>query len=236
MKKIRSQNYWSLCVCALGLFLTLGASSVRADEPVVVGAACSNFGASTMTTDRKDIAVCLEDDSGNPVWKSLTLAPSGVPVGAIIAWPATIDPADMAKWLECNGQAITKTAYPELYAVVGSTVPDFRGMFLRGLGSKSVSQINGTTNGTTATFHASAQLGETQGDAQRNLTGTYFTYVGSPTGVYTTKNGWGWWLGAVAGTTWEGTTQVFDAARTVPVANEIRPVNMAVRYLIRAKN
>jgi hypothetical protein len=62
---------------------------------------------------------------------------SGVPVGTIISWPSASHPADAANWLECNGQAITQAAYPELYAVVGAAVPDYRGMFLRGVGGKS---------------------------------------------------------------------------------------------------
>lgn len=57
----------------------------------------------------------------------------GVPVGTIISWPVATDPEDMDNWLECNGQAVLQTAYPELFAVVGARVPDYRGEFLRGV-------------------------------------------------------------------------------------------------------
>ena len=52
--------------------------------------------------------------------------------------------------------------YPELVALIGTTVPDYRGIFLRGHGSQ-VSTHYGTVT------HASASLGELQGDAIRNM-------------------------------------------------------------------
>lgn len=50
-----------------------------------------------------------------------------MPIGTIV-WFAASSPPD--GWLECNGQSTT--AYPALAAVVGSTVPDLRGRFVRG--------------------------------------------------------------------------------------------------------
>lgn len=72
----------------------------------------------------------------------------GVPVGTIVAWPVAKNPEDMDKWLECNGQTVNATVYPELFALLGARVPDFRGLFLRGVGGNS------------------AGLGVTQGIAQ----------------------------------------------------------------------
>ena len=45
-------------------------------------------------------------------------APSGVPIGTIVAWPVAQNPADWHKWLECNGQTINPQVYPELAALV----------------------------------------------------------------------------------------------------------------------
>ena len=45
----------------------------------------------------------------------------GVPVGTIVAWPVATNPDDWDKWLECNGQSITRTAYPEICAVADQT-------------------------------------------------------------------------------------------------------------------
>lgn len=58
-----------------------------------------------------------------------------IPVGTVITWPSNSWPSDKDNWLECNGQSISNTVYPELVAVVGSTVPDYRGRFLRGVSS-----------------------------------------------------------------------------------------------------
>ena len=59
----------------------------------------------------------------------------GIPVGTVITWPSNTWPSEANKWLECNGQSINNTVYPELVGVVGSRVPDYRGRFLRGLQS-----------------------------------------------------------------------------------------------------
>ena len=72
---------------------------------------------------------------------------SSIPVGTIIAWPVATNPSDWQNsdgtynWLECNGQSISASVYPELSALLspifGSAVPDLRGLFLRGLGGNS---------------------------------------------------------------------------------------------------
>lgn len=56
----------------------------------------------------------------------------GVPVGTIVAWPVATNPEDMDNWLECNGQSISPSVYPELFAVVGGQTPDLRGLILLG--------------------------------------------------------------------------------------------------------
>jgi hypothetical protein len=104
-------------------------------------------------------------------------------------------------------------------------------MFLRGRGSQ-VSALYGNV------IHASGALGAIQGDAIRNITGAV-----SNTQVYSYQ----WATGAFGGLrNFGGVNQLFggwgyadfdfDASRIVPVANENRPVNVAVRYLIRALN
>ena len=55
----------------------------------------------------------------------------GCPIGTVMAWLVDAAPAG---WLLCNGQVIDGTLYPELRALLGANVPDFRGSFLRGAG------------------------------------------------------------------------------------------------------
>lgn len=145
----------------------------------------------------------------------------GVPVGTIISWPVSQNPEDMDNWLECNGQSISRSVYPELFAVVGGQTPDLRGLFLRGHGGNS------------------SALGIQQSDAIRNITGTLANVQESQqrsayaTGAFrlTTSMTQGHPYYTVNGS--YGCD--FDASRVVPTANENRPVNQAVRYLIRAR-
>ncbi len=118
--------------------------------------------------------------SFDPTLVKVTAKPiSSIPVGTIISWPVAQNPADWQNpdgsfnWLECNGQTISQTAYPELFALMGGQVPDLRGLFLRGQGGKS------------------EPLGVKQEDAGRNITGTFssdalFTglYGDYPTGAF----------------------------------------------------
>ena len=145
----------------------------------------------------------------------------------IVAWTLSSNPSD--SYLECNGQAVDDSKYPKLYALMRN-VPDYRGMFLRGLGGNS------------------AALGVYQGDAIRNITGTIS--ITSPNngdfqlfGEETTANGV---LGLSnythrrmsADSNRSGNVAAsffFDTSRVVPTASENRPVNKAVRYFIKAK-
>jgi len=61
-------------------------------------------------------------------------------VGSIVLWPATAPPTD---WLACDGASLLRSAYPALFAVLGTTygaadgthfsLPDFRGRVPVGL-------------------------------------------------------------------------------------------------------
>ena len=203
------------------------------------------FLASLCTT----LANSADSSAFDPTKIAVTAKSSGgsVPVGTIIAWPVATNPSDADNWLECNGQYISSAVYPELYAVVGSYVPDYRGMFLRGYGSQSFTQINGTLTGSTATTHASGNLGAIQGDAIRNMTGKVtraycqnFCFVpnSSGTNVLSGEDTESEMVGTagVLGGRSHYRSLIFDASRIVPTAEEIRPVNKAVRYLIRAKS
>ena len=68
------------------------------------------------------------------------LASGGAPVGSIVLWPAATVPAD---WLACDGASLLRSAYPALFAVLGTmygaadgthfTLPDYRGRVPVGL-------------------------------------------------------------------------------------------------------
>ena len=141
----------------------------------------------------------------------------GVPVGTIISWPVATNPEDMDNWLECNGQNISPSVYPELFAVVGGQTPDLRGLFLRGHGGNS------------------AALGVQQNDAIRNITGSFGQHSSaSAGGVFYRTGGCAEDIRSSYGT-WSGNGVGFDLSRVVPTAEDNRPVNQAVRYLVRAR-
>ena len=115
--------------------------------------------------------------------------------------------------------------YPELVGKVGSHVPDYRGYFLRGVGGKS------------------AALGQSQGDAMQRITGGIRTAsqktdeVGENTwgAYYVASTGRGCNVYRTGDNAWSYKDTVFDSGRVVRTADETRPMNRSVRYLIRAR-
>ena len=99
-------------------------------------------------------------------------------------------------------------AYPELFAVVGINVPDLRGVFLRGKGGLS------------------AELGILQNHM-----------VGEHDHIVSIRNGDGGGSGTpafdVTDSPWGFVN--FRATPGNNMGEETRPINMAVRYLIRAQ-
>ena len=117
---------------------------------------------------------------------------------------------------------------------MGTNVPDLRGLFLRGYGSRSHSQNNGSIVGVTSALHESGQLGVIQGDASRKITG--ITGFSDGSGILTLY-GSTHYSGRVGGQqdgANDGRIIRIDTSREIPTADENRPVNMSVRYLIRA--
>ena len=179
----------------------------------------------------------LDSTGFNPATVSVQSVGSSIPVGTVITWPSSSWPPDADNWLECNGQAINSTVYPELVGVIGWNVPNYQGVFLRGYGGQTSYHYG-------AVGHWSAGLGELQGDTIRNITGDIESVLNR--GGY--HSGSGVYSGFVSGVDYLFTTELgggegsefigrvhFDASRVAPVAQEIRPVNRAVRYLIRAR-
>ena len=133
-------------------------------------------------------------------------------------------------------------AYPELSALIGPNVPDLRGLFLRGYGSQTYAQNNGSTIGVTSTLHESGELGQVQGDAMRNASGN--ASAAYPNGVIGWEAATGLFYGSNYTTTQNPATWAHramnhninvDFSRVLPTAAENRPVNTAVRYLVRAR-
>ena len=113
-------------------------------------------------------------------------------------------------------------------------MPDLRGLFLPGYGSQSYAQVNGTTVGVTSTLHSSGALGQVQGDASKNMQGEFYGDLVMSSGVFqdaSTGDSRTRAIGVGSGLY----SSLFNASRVVPTAPENRPVNQAVRYLMRAR-
>ena len=116
-----------------------------------------------------------------------------------------------------------------------ATVPNYQGVFLRGFGSQVSTHYESVT-------HASAGLGALQGDAIRNIIADW-EFVDSSMGTVGGAGAYGaarWHNTAVEAVLKGGSVSFsgglsFNAARVVPTDVENRPVNIAVRYLIRAQ-
>ena len=77
--------------------------------------------------------------SDGTTWASSTPTP-GVPSGAVMSFAMSTAPSG---WIECNGSAVSRTTYADLFAAIGTTygsgdgsttfnLPDLRGEFVRG--------------------------------------------------------------------------------------------------------
>lgn len=148
------------------------------------------------------------------------------PRGAIIAFPVVAIPAG---WLECNGQAISRATFTDLFGLIGTTygvgdgtttfnLPDYRGVFLRG-----------TDNG--KGYDTGRVLGSEQGDAFQGHYHNAKTLASTPGG--TTNNP------AYPGGSAESgnviTAPITDGAHGIPrTASETRPRNVSVVFCIKA--
>jgi hypothetical protein len=186
------------------------------------------------------LALCLAGASAQPAYSadSASFSPlgvkakgggSGVPVGTVVAWPVSSNPSDWSNWLECNGQSISSTAYPDLYAVIGGTVPDYRGLFLRGEGGKSASLGVLQKGAISAEDSVMANIRAPQ------------ILVGDPYhGQQSDGTDWGWFGTVAFGPSSQPFVREKSGNAEIEItfsgtANETRPDNKAVRYLIRSK-
>jgi microcystin-dependent protein len=132
-----------------GLTLTYNAASMILPNATSFGAAAG------------DIVTMLSLGTGN--WRFVDYSPAGggaLPTGSIVDFGGATAPGG---WLLCNGQLVSRTGYPLLYAAIGTAygagdgsttfaVPDFRGRAAIGddlMGTTAAGRITTTTMGQT---------------------------------------------------------------------------------------
>ena len=150
----------------------------------------------------------------------------GTPSGMISAWPTATIPSG---YLECDGSAVSRTTYADLFAVIsddygagdGSTtfnLPDFRGEFLRGHddgAGNDPDRASRTDRGDGTTGDA---VGTKQGDQYRSHTHGFNTFANNST-----------FNGSSANSAGTG----ISAATNASGGNETRPRNVSVKWVIK---
>ena len=147
---------------------------------------------------------------------------TAIPIGGIIMWPSSVLPAN---FMECNGVAISRTAYAALFDIIGTgygagdgsttfQLPEFRGEFIRGWDHGRGVDVGRALG--------SSQLDAFQGHQHAYSTGGNSAHI---TGA----------LAANTGAHDPKTTGIFsDGTNGTPrVASETRPRNTSVMYIIR---
>ena len=148
-----------------------------------------------------------------------------LPAGFVAAWPGDTPPDG---WLVCNGSAVSRTTYADLFAAIGTTfgagdgsttfkLPDYRGDFLRGY-------LSGT----------SSAIGTRQAEGLPNITGATGYVLGGPglnTGAFDQST-----AGTFAGGTLAAYRTTFNASRSNGLygdSSHVTPRNNAVSWCIK---
>ena len=150
---------------------------------------------------------------------------------------ASLQTANHGNWLLCDGSAVSRTTYADLFALIGDgfgsgdgsttfNLPDYRGKFLRGLGGDS-----------------EADIYTTQAEGLPNIAGTVSNVSGTSkartvTGAFTSTN-YSTRISMGGGENYKANGDVgFDASQSNAIygaSEHVTPVNQAVNYFIRAK-
>ena len=152
---------------------------------------------------------------------------------------ASLQIRNHGSWLLCNGQAVSRNEYAELFALIGTkfgsgddsttfNVPNYQGKFLRGLGGASA-----------------ADFQTTQSEGLPNITGGgYWNFLNQITAdnksaIYGNENAQSH-INHTNGDDHSNTVKfLFDASRSNEIygaSQHVTPINQAVNWFIKAKN
>lgn len=177
-----------------------------------------------------------ENDAVNVGQMNSAIATASDSLHSIGDIKASVRGENHGHWFLCNGQAISRETYADLYAIIGTNfgagdgvttfnLPDYRGKFLRGLGGNSAANIYTTQN-----------------EGLPNIKGKYnnrclqYGNDGDQEGAfYHTNFGY---KQAAGGTDWSGGEMGigFDASRSNGIygaSSHVTPINQAINYFIK---
>lgn len=149
---------------------------------------------------------------------------------------ASVQSSNHDNWFLCNGQAISRSTYSELFALIGVkfgsgngtttfNLPDYRGKFLRGLGGNSAEDIYTTQNESLPNI-----TGSFAGGVGDNATATG-AFKRSGTDSKSTR------VDAVGDSNALSGLFNFSASASNSIYNgsHVTPINQAVNYFIKVK-
>ena len=167
-----------------------------------------------------------------------------IPARTILAWGGTTAPDG---YLLCNGQAVNRTTYADLYAVIGTSfgsgngsttfhLPDFRGRFLRGVDGGVGSDPDRLTR---TAMNSGGNAGDAVGSVQQDAfeQHEHFTVNTSNVGGTVSSSNYVTYGNASGSNSFyllSGSATVANAGLTNPVGGtETRPQNANVNYIIK---
>ena len=151
---------------------------------------------------------------------------NGVPTGMIAPFAMPTVPVN---WLACNGQAVSRTTYAALFAVIGTmygqgdgsttfNLPDYRGYFLRGWDNGAGRDTDAASRTNRGDGTGGDNIGSKQEDAFKSHNHTYQKYNNLLAGM----------SGQGAGWAFKSTQNSGDTG-----GSETRPKNISVQYCIK---
>jgi microcystin-dependent protein len=188
---------------------------------------------------------------------TVSFSGTGVPTGAIMAFPVATPPDG---YLECNGSAVSRTTYASLFAFLGTTygvgdgsttfnLPNYKGMFLRGWangssndpdrasrtdrGDGTVGDNIGTRQGFINYTHAHSGSGYTGSGGNHIHYISTWTNVNQANTVCMGGAGNGPYANAASVSAGGDHTHYFSFTTSNAGGNETRPINVNVLYCIK---
>jgi microcystin-dependent protein len=181
-----------------------------------------------------DVSAGLYINNGTS-WVALAVAIN--PIGSVITMTENTIPTG---YLYCNGQAVSRTTYAGLFALIGTkygtgdgsttfNVPDFRGYFLRGQNDGSGNDPNASTR----TNSGNGTTGDAVGTKQDDATAINGLKVKSflwDNGLWHNDNTT---VAMGANVNYNGGSNTTNSAALISQDTETRPININVRYYIK---
>jgi microcystin-dependent protein len=179
---------------------------------------------------------------------------NSLPVGTIIAWGG-VSSSVPANWMLCNGKALSKSVYKELFAAIGISwgssgdkfnLPDLRGRFFRGDDAGAGRDPDAKKRKPSNPGGSATGVGSVQEDMLQNHTHAQtphshtcyspsnFTYV-TPSGeVYVYQSVLGTYSCVSSNANIMGATG-YKTKSKISTGEETRPKNAAVNFIIKVK-